>query len=51
MMNSIVGLFFLEHDKDAKAWCSTKVDSSGAHVTQHWGHCDQDCLGEVTLEL
>ena len=50
-MNSIVVLFFIEHDKDAKAWCSTEVDSSAIHIPQHWGHCDQDCLSKVTLEL
>ena len=34
-----------EADPDGKAWCSTKVDSDGVHVTngQHWAHCSQQC--------
>ena len=27
---------------DTYFWCSTKVDSSGTHVTGNWGKCDLD---------
>ena len=36
-------------DSDPKPWCSTLVDSDGAHVGGggHYQHCGDDCPGNV----
>ena len=32
-------------------WCSTKVDSTGTHITGNWGICGSDCpKGKKTLK-
>jgi len=28
---------------DYKPWCSTRVDSSGNHISGHWGNCESGC--------
>lgn len=35
-------------DDEDKAWCSTKTDSTGKHISGNWGHCNDACSGQST---
>ena len=42
-----------EHAVDGLAWCSTKVDSTGLHVTgeEAWGACDPSCPRDLVCRV
>ena len=29
---------------DSQAWCSTRTDQDGNHISSEWGYCTQTCL-------
>ena len=37
-----------DDDPGGEAWCSTRVDARGRHVTNggHWGHCSNACRAD-----